>query len=219
MNRHLDFLLSAIYDGSTLHAEHLADLRKSGLTDETIRMQKIRTIPPHMIEQLLGFETPKVRSAYLIPYADPHADSHGGGWMEHVRLKIFPPITTENGTIKYLQPRRSGVRLYFPITTLPQILAGDEALWLVEGEKKALAVAQLGLPAVGFAGIEGWHLAGSSTLLADFAAIPLRGRVAELVPDGDVRTNADVMRGARRFAEALRAAGARPRLVRLPEVA
>jgi hypothetical protein len=214
MNRPLDFLLSAIYDGSTLHPEHLADLRKSGLTDETIALQKIRTIPPHMIDQLLGFETPKVRHAYLIPFADPR-----GGWMDHVRMKIFPAITTESGTIKYLQPRRSGVRLFFPLATLGRVFVGDAAVWFVEGEKKALAVSQLGFPAVGFAGIEGWHLAGSSTLLADFAAIPLRGRIVELVPDGDVQTNPNVARGVRRFADALREVGARPRLVRLPEVA
>lgn len=214
MNRHLDFLLSAIYDGSTLHAEHLADLCKSGLTDATIKLQKIRTVPPHMIDQILGFEAPKVRHAYLIPFADPR-----GGWMDHVRMKIFPAITTENGTTKYLQPRRSGVRVFFPLATLDRVLEGDEPLWDVEGEKKSLAVAQLGLPAIGFCGIEGWHVAGSSALLDDFTAIPLRGRVVELVPDGDVLTNVDVMRGARRFADALRAAGARPRLVRLPEVA
>jgi hypothetical protein len=39
VNRYLDFLMSAVYDGS-LATEHLADLRKSGLTADTIRCQK-----------------------------------------------------------------------------------------------------------------------------------------------------------------------------------
>jgi hypothetical protein len=56
-------------------------------------------------------------------------------------------------------------------------------------------------------------------LLDDFSVIPLRDRVVELVPDGDVRTNPDVARGTRRFADALRSVKARPRLVRLPKVA
>ena len=61
------------------------------------------------IDPLLGMRSPGVRSAYLIPFADP-----AGGWMHHVRMKVFPPLKTTMGTIKYLQPRGSGVRLYFP---------------------------------------------------------------------------------------------------------
>lgn len=213
MTRHLDFLLSPFYDATELHPEHLADLRRSGLTDETLTRQKIRSVPPHMIAQLLGFDFPAVRSAYLIPFPDPR-----GGWMDHVRMKVFPALTTERGTRKYLQPRGSGVRLFFPlVTTLPAVLDSITApLWLVEGEKKSLAVAQLGLPAVGFCGIDAWHAAGARTLLPDFDLIPLAGRTVELVPDGDWRTNPAVERGALRLAEALEARGARVRLVVLP---
>lgn len=214
MNPHLDFLLSSLYDRSALHPEHLADLRKSGITDQTIRAQKIRTVPPSMIDLLLGFRAPKVTSAYLIPFGDPR-----GGWLDLVRLKVFPTLTTEKGTIKYLQPRRSGVRLFFPLVTLARVLHGDEPLWATEGEKKALTAAQLGLPAVGFCGINGWHVKGSLALLPDFDCIYLRGRTVEMVPDGDIATNPNVERGARQFAEALERRGARVRLVHLPAAA
>src|SRR5262249_31641380 len=90
---------------------------------------------------------------------------------------------------------------------------------LVEGAKKALKVAQLGLPAVGFEGIECWHAAGSDDLLPDFRFIPLRGRVVDLLPDGDVRTNRNVERGAHRLADALAERGARVRFVILPTAA
>ena len=93
---------------------------------------------------------------------------------------------------------------------------GDDAVWLVEGAKKALALAQLELPAVGFEGIEGWHAKGTTALLPDFNLISLSGRVVELVPDGDVQTNPDVRRGAERLAAALATRGARPRLIALP---
>jgi hypothetical protein len=43
---------------------------------------------------------------------------------------------------------------------LELVYFSDEPLYLVESEKKALAVAQLGLPAVAFCGIEGWHVGG-----------------------------------------------------------
>jgi hypothetical protein len=84
VNPHLDFLLSVIYEDSPLHPEHLADLRKSGLTNATIALHKIRTVPPAMIEPLLGFVAPKVVSAYILPFPDLR-----GGWMDHVKLKVF----------------------------------------------------------------------------------------------------------------------------------
>jgi hypothetical protein len=196
------------------HPAHLADLRKSGLTDSTIALQKFTDVPPSMIDQLVGFPAPKVVSAYLIPFADPR-----GGWMDHVRFKIFPSNVTKKGSIRYLQPRHSGVRLYFPLATLDAVLQSGQPLWAIEGEKKALAAAQLGLPAVGFCGIQGWRIKGSSTLLPDFDAIPLEGRTVELVPDGDAATNPDVERGARQFADALELRGARVRLVHFPVAA
>ncbi len=206
----LELLLSPLYPGD-LAPEHLRDLRKSGLTDETIQAHKIRSVPPSMIGQLLEFDIPAIRSAMLIPFADP-----AGGFMDHVRLKIFPPLTSKDGqTVKYLQPRGSGVRLFFPLPALPE-LGSDKSLWLVEGEKKALAVAQLGLPAVGFCGIEGWHVAGSQQLINDFDYIRLKDRVVELVPDGDVATNQNVAHGARGLAGALRSREACVRLVVLP---
>jgi len=105
-----------------------------------------------MIGGLLGFDVAHIRSAMLIPFPDRRT----GGFMGHARLKIFPTLRDSNGHgVKYLQPRGSGSRLSFTLRTAPDLLEGLAPLWLVEGEKKALAVAQLGLPAVGFCGIEG----------------------------------------------------------------
>jgi Domain of unknown function (DUF3854) len=212
MNPHLDFLLSSVYDATRLdHPLHLADLRKSSLTDETICQQKISDVPPSMIDHLLGFSMPKVRSAYLIPFADPR-----GGWMDHVRLKVFPSITTKDGTIKYLQPRRSGVRIYFPLSTLESVLHSGEPVYCVEGEKKSLSVSQLGLPSIGLCGIEGWHIAGSLDLHPDLDDVGLRGRVVNIIPDADVRTNPVVHRAVQRLAAAFFARGAAPQLVLVP---
>lgn len=211
MNPTLAFLLSPVY-GNALAPEHLRDLQNSGLSDETIAQQSLRSVPPSLIQPLLGFDVLRVRSALLLPFPDPC-----GGFMNHVRLKVFPTLTDQQGhTVKYLQPRRSGVRLFFPLATLPMALRGSAPLWLVEGEKKALAVAQLGLPAVGFCGIEGWHIAHSNTLIPDFHHFPLRGRTVELVPDGDWQTNGHVRRAAIRLGECLETHGARARLVVLP---
>ena len=209
---HFRFLFSDVYKDFALHPGHLADLRKSSLTDETIAQQNIRTVPPHMIDQLLGFEMPKVMHAYVIPFADPH-----GGWTDHVRMKVFPSITTERGTIKYLQPRQSGVRIYVPLATREAVRYSGEPLYIVEGEKKALSVAQLGLPAVGICGIEGWHVAGATTLHPDLDDVGLVGRTVLVIPDRDWKTNPHVNRAVYRLGDALRARGAAPRLVLVPD--
>jgi hypothetical protein len=207
----LEFLLSAALDGALAPA-HSEDLDRSGLTRETVRAAFARSVPLAMLPRLLGFDKPDVRSAYLLPYRSP-----AGGFMDFVCVKIFPTLTDARGrTIKYLG--RSGVapRLYFPPMSLRAAVESDAPLWLVEGQKKSLAVAQVGLVAVGFSGVEGWHAKGSRDLLPDFDALPLAGRTIELLPDGDVQTNPDVARGVGRLADALRRRGAAPRLVVLP---
>jgi hypothetical protein len=211
VNPHLDFLLSCLYD-DFLAPDHRADLEQSGITEPTRRSQKIRSCPPPMIDQLLGFPTPAALSAYLIPFPDPR-----GGWRDLVRMKVFPAITTDHGTIKYLQPRRSGVRIYFPLTTLDAVLHSTEPLYIVEGEKKALRVAQLGLPTIGLCGIEGWHLGGARELHPDLDDVGLRGRIVNVLPDADVRTNPLVHRAVQRLGVALAARGAEGKLVLIPD--
>src|SRR5262245_31183682 len=196
--------------GLHLADDHLEDLRRSGLTDETIAAHRIVTVPPSLIAPLLGYDPKPVRSAYLL--ASP-------GFPDgFYRLKVFPSYQDHRGaTVKYLQPARSGVRLFRPVTSRAAVDDPSIPLWLIEGEKKALAGVQLGLAAIGILGVEGWHLAGQMTLHPDFDAIPLRGRRVELAIDGDVHHNPNVRRAAARLAHALRMRGAQPRLVMLPD--
>jgi hypothetical protein len=216
MNPHLAFLLTSVYDGPTRldHPAHVADLGASGLTPATMAAQKFTDVPPHMIDRLLGFDVPAVQHAYLIPFPDAR-----GGWLDHTRLKIFPSLTTPHGTIKYLQPRGSGVRLYFPLATMPRVLHGDGPLAICEGEKKAASVAQTGTPVVGLAGIDAWRRERRAlTLHRDFDPIPLRGRAVDVIPDGDWRTTPAVNRAVHALVGALEQRGARVSVVLIPEV-
>jgi hypothetical protein len=217
----LKFLLSPIYSGA-LAPEHRDDLQKS-VTDDTIQLHGFRSVPPSMIRPLLGWDSPRIRSAYLLPYPDPLQPDRMA-WLDHVVLRLFPPFRPldahgqpTRGTIKYAQPKGTPPRLYFPRLGLVKVLSDpDIPLFVVEGQKKSLAVAETGRAAVGIQGIEGWHVAGSRALLPDFDLIPLQGRTVELVPDGDWRTNRNVERGVRRFVDALEQRGAHVRLVVLP---
>jgi len=215
MNVHLDFLLSAVYEGN-LHPDHRADLVKSGITNESRVAQGIRSVPPSAFDRLLGFRVPSaVTSLMLIPYPDP-----AGGYFDMFQVKLFPAIEDGDGRqTKYLQPRGMVPRAYFVRAVLPRVMDPGVPLYLVEGAKKAIAAAQLGLAAVGFAGIHAWHARGSRSLLRDFDAISLEGRVVEVVPDGDLVANPSVENGAAELAEALEARGARVRIVLLPVAA
>ncbi len=207
MNPHLELLLSRAYDGA-LAPEHRADLERSGLTDETIRAQFIRSVPPALLSCLLGFDPP-IRSAMLLPFRSP-----AGGFMDHVRVRVFPPYKDGRGqTTKYLQPRGSRPRLYFTASTMRATCEGRGPLWTIEGEKKTLAVAQAGAAAVGISGVDGWHEAGTRALLPDFDHLDLADRCVKLWPDADWRTNPHVERAVRQFAHALLARGARVELV------
>jgi hypothetical protein len=208
--RTLASLLRPMYD-DLLAPAHLEDLRRSGLTDATIRAHFIRSVPPAMVRGLLGFDPDGLVSALAFPFRSP-----AGGFMDHLAVKVFPTLRDARGhTVKYLQRKGAPPRLYFTIAARGA-LDGAAPLWLVEGLKQSLAVGQLGLPAVGFCGIEGWHPRASRELLPDFDALALRGRVVELVPDGDWQFNAHVRRGVLGLCDALLFRGARPRVVVLP---
>lgn len=232
MNPHLEHLLTTVFDG-LLAPVHRADLHQSGLTEETIALHKIRSVPLSMIAPLLGRRAlPKdLISAYILPFPAPT-----GGFLDYVKLKIFSTDTSREirgdhveaqrdtwryngGATKYLVQQASAPHLYIPIPTMDRALDSDAPLWVCEGMKKALSVGQLGLPALAIESAWGWHVKGTTALLPDFAAVRLRDRIVELVPDGDIATNPLIAYSMRQFASALRAVGARPRLVRLPEAA
>ena len=204
MSEHLRFLLSPVYSGA-LHPAHRADLYASGLLRATIQTQKIRSVPIHMIDKLLGYASTTIQHGYVIPFADPR-----GGWRSHVRMKVW------GGDAKYLQPRGSGVRVYFPLAALEAVLHTDEELYVVEGEKKALAVAQEGYAAVGICGIAGWRKPQTRALHPDLDDVGLQGRRVKVIPDADATTNAFVRREVNLLSAALIARGASVEVVRMP---
>jgi hypothetical protein len=87
----------------------------------------------------------------------------------------------------------------------------------VKSEKKCLSVAQTGRPAIGIAGVEGWHERGTRTLLAEFEYVRLAGRTVDIVPDSDYRSNERVATAVQRFAAALERRGAKARIVLVPD--
>jgi putative DNA primase/helicase len=217
-----------------LAANHLADLRASGLTDETITAGGFYTVTdPKEIGKLLGWKGParKLGACLVIPYhgADgkPPTYTRGKQTLPFVRVKPDSPLPNKSGTgkRKYEQPKGSGLCAYFPLATRAVLTDASIPLLLTEGEKKSACADQHGLPCVAIGGV--WSFAlkrekgpdgkkGPRVLIPDLARVAWLGRIVYIVYDSDATTNPDVMRAEWRLAEVLAARGAEVRVVRLP---
>jgi uncharacterized protein DUF3854 len=128
---------------NSLAPEHRQDLINSGLTEGTVAALKFAAVRPHDIK-LAGVE-----SAYALPYFT--VDGMANGFQ---RRKLFPPLKTDHGTMKYWQPKDSLPHLYCPPIVDWQAVARDATTSIVitEGEKKAAAGCQAGLLTAGIGG-------------------------------------------------------------------
>jgi hypothetical protein len=199
----------------------LADLRASGLTDDTVRANGLRTErDPVMVADLLNQVRERQRQeppwfcrdgVLVFPYR--RLDGTADGFA---RVKPSAPRVVKGKEVKYESPRGAPLRAYFPAAALGG-LRGTADVYVTEGEKKALALSQLGLAAVGLGGV--WCGCRGTALIDDLAAVPWEGRTVFICFDYDPKeaTRRDVAAAARRLAGALRAAGAGDvRAVELP---
>src|SRR5688500_14630682 len=123
-----------------LTAEHLTDLARSGLTEETLAIMQIEAVRPHDIK-LHG-----VHSAYRIPY--PALDGSEKGFD---RSRFFPPIQRADGSKqKYHHPAGSDPHLYLcPVFDWSSVAKdASVSLMIPEGEKKGAKACQEGLASI-----------------------------------------------------------------------
>ena len=188
------------------HPEHLADLRKSGLSDETITQHGIYSACPSEIKRILGWDSPSIQSALVFPY--PGSD--------FVRVKVFPLYKDQNGhTVKYLQRKDSGVHLYIPHQVREILENTSISLVLTEGEKKALAACQNGFHALGLGGC--WNFLLDGKPIKDLDLFSWKGRQVYIVFDSDALEKIEVLRAEHMLAGLLEDRGAVGGIVRLPQ--
>ena len=150
----------------SLHPDHLSDLRKSGLSDETITQAGIYSVSPRDINKKLENHFPKVESLLGFLYGDDE------------RYKLFPP----QGGAKYYQRKGTPPCLHFPPAAMFALKDATIPLYITEGEKKALKASQEGLPCLGLGGLWNWS-DGNKNLIKDFDWVVWeRGRFT-LLPD------------------------------------
>jgi len=208
-----------------LTPRHLADLRKSGLSDEQIarcRFCSLRT--PAEIQKALGWEryNGELGDCLAIPFTDANGKPTG-----YVRLKPDRPRKGKDGKpVRYESPKGSSNLAYFPPGTPTALPDVSTPLGITEGEKKATKADQDGFPCIGLVGVWGWMKKrpkgkdgkghGPYELIDDLARVSWRGRHVYLCFDSDAATNPSVCMAERELANILRRHGASVHVVRLP---
>lgn len=198
---------------------HLADLRKSGLSDETIIQHGIKTVRPADISKRVGFDIPGLVSAYIIPFP-PFNDGYS-------RLKAFygegqGQYADGRKKPRYIQRKGTPNRIYIPLSVFPILNNTSAPLYITEGEKKALKATQEGLPTIAITGLWNWKQSGTDELIDDFNLIAWAGRTVHVVPDSDwLESGKDgkprnLKQAVLRLCWKLQERGAKPNIVMLP---
>ena len=157
---------------SLLAPDHLADIRRSGLTDETILRAGFQSVPLRDVVRELKTNPYYLTSAYRIPYPETEGYARFRCFYEHGKKGQ-----------KYLQPKESQIRVYFPGGMTDALSDPTTPLYIIEGEKKALRAHQEGLTCIGLGGIWAWKREGK--MLPGFDRIAIKGREILIVPDND----------------------------------
>lgn len=203
--------LIAKYTGE-LSTFALGDLRRSGLTDETIAEMRVFTgsgNKTEMLKEILGFASleaqslPQITDLYCLPYIQ----SDG-----YCRVKLENPV---NGA-KYLSPVKAHYHLwhiYFLQQEIGKFNKPNLPLILTEGEKKAarltqeIRAKQLDALALGFAGVSLWEHC------VEWKRVALPGRVAYIAFDSDFAGKRPVQLEIAKFALWLYSRKATPKLL------
>jgi hypothetical protein len=211
-----------------LAPEHLADLRKSDLSDEQIAAAGLYTEDdPAAVRVTLGWQRSAacLGPSLVIPF--PHAD---GSPSDYSRVKPLHPREFKKPgkppkLIKYESPIGRPNRAYFPPGVWELLNDPSVPLLLTEGEKKALKAMQEGFACIGLVGVWGWQVARSEaekkanaprTLIPDLDSIVWEGRVVYPIFDSDALTNPLVRSAEWHLAKVLENRGATVLIVRLP---
>lgn len=212
--------MNALSPDTRLAPEHLEELEKgSAIAPQTVRDAGLWSEgDPRMLARMTGrpskLWTASHLPALVIPYWRPGDPDPGFN---------VKPRTEMRPSEKYIRPKGSRNRLYFP----PRLRADsafredvNTPLVITEGEKKALCAESAGLACVAISGVDNWskkRAAGGRRreLVDDFECLALKGRAVVICFDDDRVTNMAIRRAENDLAEALVRAGAQVKIARL----
>ncbi|MGD0336198.1 MAG: DUF3854 domain-containing protein [Candidatus Omnitrophota bacterium] len=194
-----------------LSSHHLADLKKSGLSNKTILAARIYSLSSKEATAPLKRKK-EIGGGYVIPYIGKD------GFLESdLNFKLDTPLLSEEGKKprKYIRPFGAKAHLYIPPKVWPIIGNVKVPIFLTEGEKKALKATECGFYTVAVSGV--WNWSSDHEPIKDLDLFEWRERVVYIVFDSDKHENKSVLLAEKRLAEALTAKGAKIKIIDLPE--
>ena len=206
----------AIGTAPNLLSHHQAELRASGISDETLAKGGIYSeMNIDVLRSLLNQPKlpAKVGSGLIYRFRDKTGHLNG-----FVRVKLDNPRKDRNSKpIKYETPKGEAPRAYFPAGTCQFLESATVEILITEGEKKAICADQHGFPCIGLGGVHGWNRKKSSQLIPDLEMMAWNGRPVILVFDSDQHQNPQVQEAQSKFAAALQKRGAKVLVAQLPD--
>lgn len=192
----------------------LEDLKRSGLSTADATRLKLKP--------LTAVQTNKLVNKKLISYELPYFDIKGKK-ISYSRVRFLESETKfgkEIKTIRYSQPKDSGVHLYIPPLLKWVDIAQDvnSPIIFTEGEKKAAKACREGIPCIGLGGV--WSFKSNKKgkmLIDDFKLFKWETREVSLIFDSDLATNPKVMQALVAFSKELTRLGAHVYIAYLPE--
>jgi putative DNA primase/helicase len=185
----------------------------SGLSEATIRAAGFATeTSTTALAAMLNQQYPAKYGAGLVI---PYLDESGTTILRRVKPSN-PPTDAKGKPKKYLHPRDTGTRVYFPPAVWKAISDPTARLVITEGEKKALAATEAGFSCISLPGVNTGQAKKSVKLCPDLDRIAWQKREVFVAFDSDAATNDNVELASRKLAAALGDRGAKVRVVRIP---
>jgi len=194
---------------TALSPHHLAALKdESAISDDVIAARGYATVTDKNELTHLGFAPSQCRvPGLLLPLYT--TDGQNGLYVYRpdnprvieARSKREPDGRYKNRVIKYEFPKGQSMRVDCPPVCQPMLANPQIPLWITEGQKKADALASLGLCAIALLGVWNWrgkNALGGTTILSDFDYIAFEGRDVRIVFDSDVMVKPEVRQAMNR---------------------
>jgi len=210
-----------------LEQHHFEMLKGSAISDDVIKERGYRTITKSEELKKYGFSDLQSRvPGLLLPL-----HSTDGKISMYVYRPDNPRVfedkkqRNEDGTykqkiIKYEIPKGEKMRLDVPPRCRENLGDPSIPLWITEGQKKADALASVGLCAIALLGV--WNFIGTNSkggkvFLSDFLDIALnKGRSVRIVFDSDVMTRPEIRQALDLLTQRMQRKGAKVEAVYLP---
>ena len=210
-----------------LAQHHYEMLKASAIADEVVKSRGYRTIVDTADLKELGFSDSQMHvPGLLLPLHSTDGEVPFYVYRpDNPRVFEDKKHRNEDGTykqrvIKYEMPKGEKMRVDVPPTCRPQLGDPSIPLWITEGQKKADALASLGLCSIALLGV--WNFVGTNdrggkVFLSDFLDIALNnGRPIRIVFDSDVMTKPEVKQALDTLILRMQRKGAKVEAVYLP---